>query len=79
MLTESGVIAVKMSGLFGGATESGDLGGGYSGYYVPVHTWTATPSAQQVSVDDLFAALDALDGVYATKPDETAVDQSPHS
>ncbi|MFI9005752.1 hypothetical protein ACIGNX_00790 [Actinosynnema sp. NPDC053489] len=67
-----------MPELFGGSTEGGAAAGGYSGYYVPVHTWTTTPGAQQVSVDDLFAALDTLDDVFSLKPEQSALDGMSH-
>jgi hypothetical protein len=59
------VIDVKMPGLSSGQTGGSDIGGGYSGYFVPVHTWTSTSDVQQASVDDLFEALDELNDVYS--------------
>ncbi|GGP63692.1 hypothetical protein [Saccharothrix coeruleofusca] len=34
------------------------------GYYVANHTWTSTPGAPQLSVDELYHALEEMDQVY---------------
>ncbi|PRY44481.1 hypothetical protein [Umezawaea tangerina] len=65
-----------ISGLFGGAAQDDDTGDTYSGYYVPVHTWTATSGSSQTSVRDLFAALDTLDDVYSKKADHSTTDHT---
>jgi hypothetical protein len=36
----------------------------YSGYCVPTHTWAATPGEPQLSVEEMYEALDKVDDVY---------------
>jgi hypothetical protein len=49
---------------FGGANRRNSVEVEYSGYYVPTHTWAATPGEPQLSVEEMYEALDMVDDVY---------------
>ncbi|MEU4805781.1 hypothetical protein [Actinosynnema sp. NPDC023587] len=55
---------VHLSDLLPSRRVTGEADGESSGYYVATHTWTPTPNAPRLSLDDMYEALDGINDVY---------------